>query len=738
MAWLSGYSYRKQVNITGQSGAGTGYQVKLSIGDSAGGDFHLEGHCQNFPHDIRFTDDDGSTELDYWIEDTTVDPITVWVEVNDDLGSDQSIYCYYGKSGDSTTSDGDNTFIFFDDFESSEEFLSADKTLISSTGLGTNPHNVMSFIEEALWVYNGNQYVIFVDKDGDVIVGKRSFPSGDWSLHDTGYNVDSGNQHEVASLGIDSDGYIHISWGMHADPLNYARSDNAEDPSTFSTHSMTGQDESSVTYPRFFKVGDTLFFSYRSGVSSDGDQMLNKYDTTTQTWSVLHHPLIDGEGTGTYVDNFAVDDDNKIHISFCFRVSHDPLTNADYSYAYSDDNGSTWKKSDGTVYSMPITRSSAEKFESGNVSGLLNQNHIDVDGNGHPHIVYWKLAGGHVNYFHTWHNGSSWQTIQLTDYDDTPTSLETYIEKQIARPGILINRTNNRVYVFTRHHENDHIEVFKSDSPYTSWTSKKLGNDTWGWQEFGGLDYYEWHNSHNLYLSASPVMGSNPISIYILKSNLEDTETMYSVSDKWEQLQNHIFPDISDGVAIFHKVSSNVGMSTKTKYVTLDRMVEAYMKYDGTDKTAGGLFNLLNGNPYNDSDSENLFAYNSVTKYRHEVKDEGNSSNSYINEEFPTSFEVMGLSLRSGESKAWRNYTVKNTHTSRVPDEDLYVSFREWGTDGCFHVDWVRVRKYADPEPAFSSAGAEEEESTPSGQPFVKRLGGVPFMRGQRFGVKLW
>jgi len=121
MAWLSGYSYRKKVDITGQSGAGTDYQIVLEIGDSAGGDFHLEGHCQNFPQDIRFTDDGGSTELSYWIEDETVDPITVWVKVTDNLDSDQSIYCYYGKSGDSTASDGEDTFEFFDGFDSGTE-----------------------------------------------------------------------------------------------------------------------------------------------------------------------------------------------------------------------------------------------------------------------------------------------------------------------------------------------------------------------------------------------------------------------------------------------------------------------------------------------------------------------------------------------------------------------------------------------------------------------------------------
>ncbi|RLI08459.1 hypothetical protein DRO24_01210 [Candidatus Bathyarchaeota archaeon] len=94
MGWLSGYQYRKKVTISGSSGAGQNYQVKLSIGSSSGGDFHLEGHCVDFPNDIRFTDDDGETLLDYWIEDPTQDPITVWIEVKDSLDTDVDIYCY--------------------------------------------------------------------------------------------------------------------------------------------------------------------------------------------------------------------------------------------------------------------------------------------------------------------------------------------------------------------------------------------------------------------------------------------------------------------------------------------------------------------------------------------------------------------------------------------------------------------------------------------------------------------
>lgn len=123
--WVSGYSYRKKITLTGQSGAGTSYQVKLLVGESSGAtgeNFDLESHCSNFPNDITFTDDDGSTELYYWLEGTPTGTTpnrlsTFWVKVTDSLETNQDIYVYYGKSSDNTdNSDGANTFVFFDDF----------------------------------------------------------------------------------------------------------------------------------------------------------------------------------------------------------------------------------------------------------------------------------------------------------------------------------------------------------------------------------------------------------------------------------------------------------------------------------------------------------------------------------------------------------------------------------------------------------------------------------------------
>lgn len=92
------------------------YQVNLSIGDASGGDFHLENHCTSFPNDITVTDNDQTTLLDHWVEDLTVDPISMWVEVADDLASNVDICIYYDKSGESSASNDDNTFLFADDF----------------------------------------------------------------------------------------------------------------------------------------------------------------------------------------------------------------------------------------------------------------------------------------------------------------------------------------------------------------------------------------------------------------------------------------------------------------------------------------------------------------------------------------------------------------------------------------------------------------------------------------------
>jgi len=124
------WSYRIPVTINSSTSL-TDYQIKVVI-DSSHSDFWS--HVQSDAKDVRFTDSNGSTPISYWIEkwDTTSgsESATIWVKVPNIPNGTKTIYLYYGNSsatgngwhtdpdgGGWYAGDGDNTFIFFDDFE---------------------------------------------------------------------------------------------------------------------------------------------------------------------------------------------------------------------------------------------------------------------------------------------------------------------------------------------------------------------------------------------------------------------------------------------------------------------------------------------------------------------------------------------------------------------------------------------------------------------------------------------
>jgi len=122
MAWLTGWQYRKSHVINYATGAGTNYQVKViahyGSGTDSGADVYLNSKSRTDFGDIRFTDNDGTTLLDYWMESKTdSDNAVFWVEVADDLSTNPAtIYIYYGKEDVTNASNGDATFLFYDHF----------------------------------------------------------------------------------------------------------------------------------------------------------------------------------------------------------------------------------------------------------------------------------------------------------------------------------------------------------------------------------------------------------------------------------------------------------------------------------------------------------------------------------------------------------------------------------------------------------------------------------------------
>ena len=113
MAWLSGgYSKRKPITITGgASGAQTDFQLKLAVSYAAAmqGDFD----------DLRFTQADGQTLIDVWLESKVDDTsAAVWAEFPTTPANtvEQTYYMYYGNSGAASDWDIVDTFVFADDF----------------------------------------------------------------------------------------------------------------------------------------------------------------------------------------------------------------------------------------------------------------------------------------------------------------------------------------------------------------------------------------------------------------------------------------------------------------------------------------------------------------------------------------------------------------------------------------------------------------------------------------------
>ena len=111
---LTGWGYRKSAVVNGSTGAGASYQISLVVFFGSGTDnashVYCDSACKSDFGDIRFTDDDGITELDYWME-TLNDGLnaTFWVEVADSLETSVTIYLYYGNPAVSTTSSFTNT-----------------------------------------------------------------------------------------------------------------------------------------------------------------------------------------------------------------------------------------------------------------------------------------------------------------------------------------------------------------------------------------------------------------------------------------------------------------------------------------------------------------------------------------------------------------------------------------------------------------------------------------------------
>jgi hypothetical protein len=209
-------------------------------------------------------------------------------------------------------------------------------TPVGANGWASNSVNAVIFRKNSLVTFKGYQYTAFYDSAQYVVLVKRKSASGKWTINRTLYKGDATDAHKSISIIADGAGYLHVAWGQHNNPLNYAKSLKPGSLALTSKLPMTGSKESKLSYPEFYKLpgGDLLFF-YRDGGSGNGNLMINRYSVTTKSWVRLQNNLIDGEGKRNAYWQLAIDAVGTIHLSWVWRESPDVASNHDIAYACS-------------------------------------------------------------------------------------------------------------------------------------------------------------------------------------------------------------------------------------------------------------------------------------------------------------------------------------------------------------------------------------------------------------------
>jgi len=278
------------------------------------------------------------------------------------------------------------------------------------------------------------QYIAYYNAERSMVVGQRNLNDDEFSLHlmpRTSRETAGGtstvlgwDSHNSVTLGIDKDGFIHLSANMHVHPITYFKSEKAGDISTLKQEmTLVGPNEQRCTYPHFMltKEGE-LLFHYRDGGSGNGNEIYNIYNCGTKSWSrMLDVPLTDGQGLmNAYQTQPTLKDDGWYHMYWVWRDTPDCSTNHDLSYMKSKDL-KNWENAFGERVELPAT------IEDGHTivdpipvkGGIINlAAKLCLDEQNKPVFAYHKYdSAGNLQFYTAQTSGNKWIYRQITDWD---------------------------------------------------------------------------------------------------------------------------------------------------------------------------------------------------------------------------------------------------------------------------------------------------------------------------------
>ena len=364
-------------------------------------------------------------------------------------------------------------------------------------GWANNSVNAVIFRRNSVTTFKDTQFTAYYDPESRLVLAKRKLGEQDWEVYQTRYTGNTADAHNTISIAVDGEGYLHVSWDHHNNPLRYAKSKAPLGLELGEMQPMTGQLEQDVTYPEFHNLpnGDLLFL-YRSGVSGRGNLVLNRYDAKTGKWQQVHRNLIDGEGARNAYWQACVDAKGTVHLSWVWRETYDVSTNHDMAYARSTDGGKTWEKSTGEAYTLPIILARAEyAWKIPQNSSLINQTAITADENGLPYIATYWNDGGVTQYQIVYRANGAWKK-STPGFRESAFVLGGGGTKRIpiSRPQVLVNAKGGKtaLYLIFNDEERDH----KASMAYTP----DLGNQPWEIQDLTQQSVGQWEPSYDIEL----------------------------------------------------------------------------------------------------------------------------------------------------------------------------------------------------------------------------------------------
>ncbi len=341
-------------------------------------------------------------------------------------------------------------------------FTQAQSLIPVSLGYSKTSVNTAIFRADAIVTFQNTQFIAFYDEEEFLVLGKRNLNSTKWELKKSQYKGNCSDAHNIISLMVDGDGYLHVAFDHHGHPLKYCRSTTPLGLEVGELLSMTHTNENNVTYPEFYKLSNgDLLFVYRDGASGRGNLVMNRYNLKDQAWSRIHDVLIDGENQRNAYWQIWVDSNDYIHISWVWRESWMVETNHDLCYAFSQDGGKTWLNSKKEVYTLPINAENAEYIVSiPENSELINQTSMVADQWSNPYIAtYWRdQDSDRPQYRIVWFDGKKWNINQVYERKTSFTLSGGGTKRiPISRPKLVVNNNLDSIECYFMFRDEDRL-----------------------------------------------------------------------------------------------------------------------------------------------------------------------------------------------------------------------------------------------------------------------------------------